>query len=330
MLVTGVLRLFCPSCLRLPAVPATTESANPEASALPANKLPRGLSLPIDSPDLTQAAQLPQLRGALSASVPWVEELNSLLALSSAEASELRKSKVRDWAEADPSAAAAWAAAVKDASARADALEQVAISWANTDLQAAARWISSLPEDKGKETVAVAFAYESARTDPLTALQIAGSIPDSLARDEAITHAVSQWAATDSASALLWARQVTDVQLQQQLFSAISVAASDTTPVTGARMSAALLDPGSPQENAAVSVVQRWAQTSPQAAADWIVQFPEGSGRSAAVDNLVAIWALKDVSAAQSWVESLPEGALRDTAVSAWTHAVASLGGSPN
>jgi hypothetical protein len=262
--------------------------------------------------------------------VSQIDELNALLGNRTAEASELRKSKIRDRAEVDPAAAAAWAATVNDASARADALEQVAIVWANSDLQAAAHWVGSLPEDQAKETAAVAFAYESARSDPLTALQIAGSLPESRSRDEAITHAVSQWAANDSASALLWSRQVADVQLRQRLFSVIAIAASDEAPSSAATLAATFLDPGSSQANAAVSIVQRWAQTSPETAADWIVQFPEGSDRVSAIDNLVAIWALKDAQAAQSWAQSLPEGSLRNAALSAWNQAIASLGTSTN
>ena len=79
-----------------------------------------------------------------------------------------------------------------------------------------------------------------------------------------------------------------------------------------ATLAAQALEGGDEQDRTAVSIVQRWVQKSPQAAAAWVAQFPEGPARAAALQNLLGLWAAQDAEAAGHWLLELPAGSLRD------------------
>jgi hypothetical protein len=234
--------------------------------------------------------------------------LNGLIQDSSSTAAELRRRLVRRWAESDPATAAAWATQLPPGTAHNDALQQVAIAWADSDPPTATRWICALPDDGAKSKVVLGVAYETARTDPVTALEVAGALEPSRDRDEALAHAVSQWGTANPAAAFDWAVQVADTALRQRLLAAIAVASAGQNPWPAATLVAGFLDPGQEQDRAAVSVVQRWASSDPQAAANWVAQFPNTPAGSAAAENLQLGWSSQDNSAAGMWLHKLNEG----------------------
>ncbi|MGH7972926.1 MAG: hypothetical protein ACREIC_29780, partial [Limisphaerales bacterium] len=59
----------------------------------------------------------------------------------------------------------------------------------------------------------------------------------------------------------------------------------------------------------------------PQAAADWVLQFPDTPARLAAVRNLASIWAENDPAGLERWASGLSPGPLRDTALAAGSEA---------
>jgi hypothetical protein len=251
-----------------------------------------------------------------------VEELTRLAGSVGGEAQELFRIKIRQWAEASPSAAAAWGVALKNEPARRDALEQIAIAWANVDLESATKWTGSLVEGDAKKAAVLALANEAARSTPLVAIEAVAQLPPTHERDEALAHAVSQWSAVDPVSASAWSTQVADPLLRQRLLSAVAIEAAESSPMAAADLTATMLDPGTRQAEAAVSIVERWAQTDPQAAADWVLRFPDTPARPAAITSLVSVWATRDASGAEKWVEALPEGVLREDALTAYRSTV--------
>jgi hypothetical protein len=170
------------------------------------------------------------------------------------------------------------------------ALEQVAIAWANTDLSAAAGWVHAWPEGDNKESATLDLAYEAARTEPTDALELASSLPPTRERDDLLVLAVSQWSVIDSGTAAAWAMNVLDSSLRQRLVAAVAVASAEQDGAGAATLAANAIGAGDEQERAAVSIVQRWAQNSPQAAVAWVSQFPDLPYRDAAVRNLLALW----------------------------------------
>jgi hypothetical protein len=231
--------------------------------------------------------------------------LNALALGAGPGAAEISLLLVRRWAESDPAAAAKWISRLGESPLSRTALEQVAIAWANTDLTAAASWVRVLPEGDSKQAATTGLAYEAARTEPLTALELAGALPPTRERDDLLVHAVSQWAGADASAAAAWAMKVPDSSLRQRLVASVAIALAEQDAVAAVRLAVNGLAAGEEQDRAAVSIVQRWAQHSPQTAASWVAQFPEIPSRDAAVQNLLSIWAAQDSEAAENWRRKL-------------------------
>jgi hypothetical protein len=291
---------------RPPAKPGVASEARSVASSPIATVLneipPRGLPLNSTEP-----------ASALESSQTISNELNRLLGQAGNDTDELLRSRLQEWTEADPVAASSWAANQEDPARRAELLEQVSIVWANLDPTAAAQWVRALPDDRARHISALAVANETARSDPLAALRLVGELPSTLERDQALAHAVSQWAVSDPVSALRWSSEIADPFLQERLFSEIAVAAAGDSPTAAAELASSLMHAGEPQAAAVISIVQRWAQQAPGAAAEWILRFPETSLRSVALENLTTVWAADDAAGLEAWVAGLPPGSVRDS-----------------
>jgi len=238
-------------------------------------------------------------------------------------AEEMRLRLIRRWAESDSAAAATWTAELPENRVRGAAFEQVAIAWANTDPAAAVSWVQALPESDSKSAATFALAYEAARTEPILALDLASALPPSPERDDLLAHAVSQWAATDATAAGNWAIEMPDPALRGRLVAAVAVAMAEDDGVAAGTLAANALNAGEEQDRTTVSIVQRWTQNSPQAAAEWVAQFPDIPLRMVAMENLLALWSNQDASAVGDWLRELPAGSLRNFGMTAFAQSLA-------
>ncbi|HSU56846.1 MAG TPA: hypothetical protein VLT36_22495 [Candidatus Dormibacteraeota bacterium] len=202
---------------------------------------------------------------------------------------------------ADPSAAAKFVMQLPEGPTRIAAAEIVAISWASNDLPSAIQWIGTLPDGDLKQTVTRTTAYEAARIDPLSALDLASMLPASAERTQLLAHTLSQWATSEPAAATDWVNDLPDDSLKQRLLESVAVSAAEQNPEAAAALVASAITSDHEQSRAAVAVIQRWAQTAPEKAAQWLQDFPEGETRRAGTENLLAIWKLSDPQAATQW-----------------------------
>jgi hypothetical protein len=258
--------------------------------------------------------------------------LNILLRVDNPAAAELRQLIVRRWAESSPHAAAEWAGRLPEGPTAIEALTQISIAWANTDLPGAVAWVKSLPENSVKPSALLNLAYEAARVEPLTSMELAIMVPTSTERDNLLVHAVSQWAAAAPGEATGWVETVPDTALRQRLLAEISISVANQNGAAAANLALNLLQPGEEQDRTVVGVVQRWAESSPRSAADWLSQFPDTPVRQIAMENLVTLWTAQDTIGAASWLRALPESSLRRAGWNAYAQAVQQqgpLGASP-
>jgi len=239
-------------------------------------------------------------------------------------AAELSKRLARRWAETNAPAAAAWASGLNEGPVRLGVFEQIAIARANSDLAAAMGWVKGLPPGgDSKSAAALSIGYEATRTDPLEALDLASGLSPTRERDDLLVHAISQWSAADSGSAAAWAMNVEDPSLRARLIGAVAIAGAEQDGRNAATLAVSDLVAGPEQDRAIVSIVERWAQRSPQAAASWVAQFPEVPSREAAVQSLLSIWVGQDAEAAGNWVRSLSPGTLRQVGTAALAQVLA-------
>lgn len=244
-----------------------------------------------------------EMCASLAAQIPFADipiTLDELKELGYGE-SEIFQRLVRRWAQADGHEAAAWAEQLPVGSLRENSLSAVAIEWANTDLNSTVAWARQLPDASEQQTILLAAANEAVRTDPMASLRIAVALPADGGRDETIRRAATEWASQDAASAVDWAKQIPDETLRSKVLAAEAVAWSESAPESAATLAVESLPPGRLLDDTVVSIVQRWAQRQPEAAAAWVEQFPEGPLRAAAVENLLAQVSPTDIESARGF-----------------------------
>jgi hypothetical protein len=90
--------------------------------------------------------------------------------------------------------------------------------------------------------------------------------------------------------------------LRASVLAGESVAWAKQDPESAADLAVQELPAGRLQEDTVISIIQRWAQQAPEAAAAWVDQFPPGPLRTVAIDNLVSQWSQKDAAGAHQWL----------------------------
>ncbi|HEY1172241.1 MAG TPA: hypothetical protein VGH19_12780 [Verrucomicrobiae bacterium] len=200
---------------------------------------------------------------------------------------------LRRWAASSPEAAALWVLGLPEGAEREELLIQAAIVWGGQDHKAASEWAGGLAEGVEKQKVLQVVVEETIRQDAPAALALLGALAPSFEREQLAVRALNEWATQEPVAALQWVATLS-TQSEQQIYKAgmVPVIAS-IDGASGARLVTSWFSPGQEQQWMAVSVVQRWAQQSPEATAEWVMKFPEGAMRVAALDNLKRITDLK-------------------------------------
>ena len=230
---------------------------------------------------------------------------------------------VRRWAESEPRAAADWVRSESQGDLRRDAIKTVALLWAGQNVADAFAWVRQFPEEGDRETGLASLAYELARAEPVKALAVAMELPANAVQEDLIRHATSQLAATEPDVAAWWANQIKDPSLRRRVLGNITAIWGESDPVAAATFAAKALEPGKPQDDAVVGIVQSWVQKKPEEAAAWVASFPAGALRDTSLENVAKLWADQNVEGAGRWLNSLAAGSGRDAAVVAYVNKIA-------
>jgi hypothetical protein len=126
------------------------------------------------------------------------------------------------------------------------------------------------------------IAGEMVRSDARAAFAVAADLPPGPEREDVLLRAIREWALADPLPAIEGAKATADEPLRERLFAAALVEWSEAAPEQAARAAALDLHEGRIQDDAVVSIAQRWAQASPAPAAAWVESFPPGGLRDAA------------------------------------------------
>lgn len=230
----------------------------------------------------------------------------------------LRSTLLQNWAQVRPGEASDWVRRMSAGAMRSDALSDVARGWARGDMDAALAWARSLPEEADRGPALEHALYELAEREPVKALAAALEMPATAERESVLRYAANQWAAEAPEAAVEWAAQIPDSRLRERVLSEVLAAWGDQDPWTAAAKAVQTLRPGRAQNDAVVSIVQRWAQTDPRTAGAWVSAFPAGELAETAGAELVRLWSDQDSEKAASWLNSLPPGSTRDASIAAF------------
>jgi hypothetical protein len=201
---------------------------------------------------------------------------------------------IRQWADGDTKSAIKWVENMPISDTRKEAFNVVAITLANHDIDESIRWVSGLPAGEERNNAVKYVGYEIAMTEPVTALKMAvDELSAGDERNELIKYASLQWASSDPESAMLWADQITDETLRESVLVNVATAWSENDPSSAAGFAMKMIAPGRAQDDAVISIAQRWAQVDLEAASKWIETFPAGVLHDTAVENIRNISATK-------------------------------------
>jgi len=209
---------------------------------------------------------------------------------------------LRKWTDLQPVAAANWAAARVNDAERGQALEAVSLVWANHPDDAVLAWADNLENPHDRHTVLTAIAFERVRSHPLQALELAAEMDADNPRDDLIQVAVSEWAYHDPEGAMDWGLNIEDPELYEKVISRVAQVWGSRMPVLGGTLAATALSPGRSQNRASAAIAQRWGQSSPVEALDWVEMFPSVKDRDDTRHVILEHWFGRDPLRAQKWV----------------------------
>jgi hypothetical protein len=225
-----------------------------------------------DSADL-----LKEIQSALNSDEPGVQAMiftNQLIAL----------------IEADPWAAARFAESAEAGAWRTELMRVVAQKWAESDPQEAMKWVASLADPDERDTMLSCMCFQVADRSPGQAIQLLEQQgPNDDRRDIVLGNLAQRWTEQDLPAATAWADNYPPGEVRDALFLHIALAQSQTDPVQAARMVAGQISPGQIQEQAAISVLQKWAELDLAGATAWAEEFPAGDCSNRARDLLARL-----------------------------------------
>jgi len=237
-------------------------------------------------------------------------------------AGDLARELFDEWASNHPTQAFNWAMAHSAETWGRSLVDVAIIRWAESDPVNALAWARKLPLGEFREASLAAVGHEAVRNHPLLAIDAASEVADPAVQDALVCRALGEWAARDPDEALRWAVDVTEPDFRQLTVASAAIASAERDPLGAALLVRKSMSPGAEQDRAITSVVLRWVQKDPMAAAAWVESFPDAPLRRDAVDALVNQWANNDPRAAGNWLEDLAEGDFRDVAIRAYARTV--------
>jgi hypothetical protein len=248
-----------------------------------------------------------------AAAMEWAQSLPDKI-----ERGQAASYAIKGLAERDPSAAAAFLD-LSDCFQPGYALpwRTVAEQWAKTDVQAAVKWTENIPDEKLRRAAFASLVTSWAERDPKAAASFALALPeeeDPLAprtyrghtdKQRAIAEIVQEWSSVDPRAALKWIEQLPRAQQHEHAMTAAEMWAR-SNPKEAAEFVVTAMPPGDIQQDAALKVATTWSDTDPLAAAQWVLQFPDGPGKERVLSRVIGGWATNDVVSAERFLLGTP------------------------
>jgi len=179
------------------------------------------------------------------------------------------------------------------------------------DPDAIQQYLDKLPDSEWKQKVLSSAANEALSRQPETAISIAAQMDPGPQRVQWLTSAAAEWARQNPGAAAQWANQTGDAGLRDQLIASVAMGAVEQNPEEAANF----LFQNASSENflnqSLGKVIWSWSLKDPDAAAGWMMQFPDSLLRDNMLKELMPVWGTHQPEAATSWVEQLPAGAFQ-------------------
>jgi hypothetical protein len=161
--------------------------------------------------------------------------------------------------------------------------------WARKFPAEAAAWLQNASDGKQRVAVAEIVCPQLAQTNVVAAVKLAENCLGEGTNNAAqyLLGAVAQiWAEQDIQAASAWATARPPGEQRDCLIHHIAFAESKTDPYQAAQLVVQQISPGTTQNEAAMSVLNQWAQQDAKAAMTWAESFPAGDFRDRAIKEV--------------------------------------------
>jgi hypothetical protein len=212
---------------------------------------------------------------------------------------------------------AVWAGGVSQELGRSRLLKQALLIWADSDLEAAITYAQSERVEETRSEMILGLAFESLQHDARRGLELAAELPITTERDELLEKGVLEWASSDPTRVVEWVREIPETGLRDKLMAAAAIGMAETHGHEAAGLVSSSIQSTGERDRAVVAILQRWVQSAPADALEWLARFPESDLKMSATRSAVATWGAKNPQATRSWIDGLPSGSLKEWALSA-------------
>jgi len=298
----------------LASVPPAKAERNPPAPLRPVPDLTRILG---EQNRLGAVEVLRQLLPVVDAVSPADMEgvLTAMKALPRTEGCKLaRRLLLARWAEANPGAAVAWAAAQANDPDRADYLSVTLDTWATKDMPAALAATEHMDDPTARGAIEADLLARFAESDPRAALDTLANLPLGQRTMDLYRVVFQGWAQKDISNAAAAAMNMPASQARETAIGTVASAWGRRDPASALAWANAF-PTGNTRTTAVAAAVAAWSGTDPVAAAAYFDNLPAGPMRNKLVATLAANWAAQDPKAALAWVNRVANGQVQDVAV---------------
>ena len=185
----------------------------------------------------------------------------------------------------------------------------IASQWASTgETDAALAWARALPAGEGR-TNALGSVFERwAAEAPEEAVRQALALPAE-DRQRALPNAARGWANQDPAAVIRWATSIPEENVRNEIRDNALGVWANRAPQEAAGWVAGL--PAADRERPLTQLIDRWASSDIEAAAEWLNRQPADRVRDGAVANLAGRLVQEDPEAAVAWAAAITDDGRR-------------------
>lgn len=194
---------------------------------------------------------------------------------------------------------------------------------ASDQRRAALEQAGNLPQGEERNQAIAQWVWDTFEIDPKLAREGFGLLtPGTPEMNRLLEHYAMRLAEQDVDEAKSWASSLESDEEKSLAYGMIAVVIAEQDPESAARLLSDSGIGGHDFDVAVVQVVQRWADTSPEKAAEWVTRFKKGDARAAGVKAITSSWITRDQDAAVRWISSLTNEHIRQEAITGFAETV--------
>jgi hypothetical protein len=173
------------------------------------------------------------------------------------------------------------------------------------DIAKAVAILNTFPNYEARTKLRSLFLRRWAESDPKAAASVAEATTGGENRKEAMLAVAKGWAETNLDSAVAWVKNLPVSQIRNTMLQSIAAQLAESDPRKAATMAFEL--PGRFQIFATEQVAEKWAQTDPDGAMEWVQSLPAGQAQTRALTAVSKMLADANPQYAADMVNLLPQ-----------------------